>query len=146
MGRSILAVLLGLILANVTIMAIEFAGHSVYPPPAGLDPFNPASVRAFMARMPTGAFLSLLLAWFVGTGVGGFLAARVARRARAPHALIVGGLVMAGAIANMIMIPHPAWFWVLALAAIPGAAYAGAWLANRGRASGRERVDGAETP
>lgn len=142
MGRSLLAVLLGLILANVAVFVFEFVGHVAYPPPPGLDLSDPKALRAVVANMPVGAFLVLLFGWVVGTAVGAWLAARVSRRAPTTHALIVGGVIMAGAIANMILIPHPTWFWVLSLAAILPAASAGALLAKRGTGSGREHVSG----
>jgi len=129
-------VLLGIILTNVIIFAIELAGHHVYPPPAGLHSSDPAALHDYMAEMPTGVFLFLLLGWAVGTAAGAWLAAYVSRRARILHGLIVGGLVMAAAIAIMVHIPHPAWLWVVSLVSIPAAAYAGAWCANRGKATG----------
>jgi hypothetical protein len=138
MGRSILAVLLALILTNVTIFAIEFAGHHVYPPPVGLHSSDPAALHDYMAQMPTGVFLFLLLGWAVGTAAGAWLAAYVSRRARILHGMIVGGLVMAAAIALMVHIPHPAWLWVVSLVSIPTTAYAGASLANRGKGSGKD--------
>lgn len=138
MGRSILAVLVGFIVANLVILAIEVASHAVYPPPAGLDPSDRAALRAIIEKMPTGAFVLLLLAGVVGTAVGAGIAARIARRARVVHGLIVGGVIMVGAIANAFLIPHPRWFQFASPASIVPAAYLGAWLAN----GGRESADG----
>jgi hypothetical protein len=135
MGRSILAVLLGLILTNLTIFGIEFVGHAVYTPEAGLDSHDPAALHDAMAEMPTGVFMFILSGWVVGTAAGAWLAAYVSGRARILHGLAVGGMVMAAAIALMVHIPHPAWLWVVSLTSIPTAAYAGAWCANRGKAT-----------
>jgi hypothetical protein len=134
MGRSILAVFLGIVLMNVTIFAFELAGHHVYPPPSGIHSSDPAAVHDVIAKMPTGVFLVVLLGWVVGTAAGAWLAATVSRRAQILHGLIVGGLVMAGAILIMLHIPHPAWLWVVSLASIPSAAYVGAWCATPGNA------------
>jgi hypothetical protein len=142
MGRSILAVLLGIIVTIVIIFAIEIAGHHVYPPPAGLHSSDPAALHDYMAQMPMGVFLFLLLGWVVGTAAGAWLAAYISRRARILHGLIVGGLVMAAAIALMLHIPHPVWLWIVSLVSIPTAAYAGASLANRGKAT----VPGSTSP
>ncbi len=136
MLRSILAVFLGLVLSNVAIFGFEHVVHAVYPPPAGLDHSDPGALHAALGKMPTGAFLLLLLAWVIGTSIGAYLAATIARRARIGHGLVVGGLIMIGAILIMLHIPHPAWLWALALASIPAAAYAGAWFASRGKAMG----------
>jgi len=135
MGRSILAVFLGMFLFMLTVFALEHAAHAVYPPPPGLDRSDPGALHAAMGKMPTGAFLLLVMGWVVGAADGAWLAATVARRARIVHGLIVGGVAMAGAILIMVHIPHPAWIWVLSLVSIPAAAYAGAWFADRGKAT-----------
>jgi hypothetical protein len=44
------------------------------------------------------------------------------------HALIVGGLVMLAAVGNMLSIPHPVWFWVIALILFLPASYVGGLL------------------
>jgi hypothetical protein len=46
------------------------------------------------------------------------------------HALIVGGLVMLAAVGNMLSIPHPVWFWVIALTLFLPASYVGGLLAR----------------
>jgi hypothetical protein len=135
MGRSVLAVLLGIILTNVIIFAMEFAGHAAYEPSAGFDATDPAALHGAMAKMPTGVFLFLLLGWVVGTVAGAWLTASISRHARIVHGLIIGGLVTLAAIMIMLHIPHPLWLWVAALVSIPAAAYAGAWLADRGNAT-----------
>lgn len=135
MRRSILAVLAGFIVANLTVFVIEFAGHKIYPPPPGFNPYDPASVRALMAKMPTGAFLLILLGGVIGAATGASVAALLSRRAPIVHGMIVGGLVTAGAIGNVLMIPHPLWFQVTSPASMLPAAYVGAWLVNRRKKS-----------
>jgi hypothetical protein len=141
MGRSILAVVLGMVLAFVGVLTIEMAGHLVYPPPAGLDLTNPDSLREAMGKMPTGAFLMLLFGWVVGSFAGAWLAARLAPRSRMLHGFIPGGLIIAASIANMVMIPHPAWFQAVSLVALLSATYAGASLGNQAKGSGSDRID-----
>jgi hypothetical protein len=135
MGRSVLAVLAGLILTSVVIFSIEFAGHAVHPFPEGVDPQDPAALREFIHTAPAGVFFGLLAAWVVGTAAGSWLAARLAHRARKVCGWIIGGFITLGAIAIMTHIPHPVWLWVLALLAIPGAAVLGTHLAVRGARS-----------
>jgi hypothetical protein len=141
MGRSILAVVLGLMLGMVTIFAWEMAGHAIYPPTPGFDPHDPSAMHTIMAKMPTGAFMILVVGWFSGAAAGGWLAARLARHAPAVHALIVGAFFMAGAITIMLMIPHPLWVWVLGLLGFLPAAFAGAWIARRGPGPKTARVE-----
>jgi hypothetical protein len=140
MGRSLLAVVLGLMLGMVTIFAWEMVDHAVYPPPPGFDPHDSKTMHMIM-KMPAGMFLILVVGWFSGAAAGGWLAARLARHAPMVHALVVGAFFMAGAITIMLMIPHPLWVWVLGLLGFFPAAFAGAWMARRGPGSRTARVD-----
>jgi predicted MFS family arabinose efflux permease len=87
-----------------------------------------------MADVPAGALLLVLLARGVGTFAGGWLAARLAPRAPLSHAMIVGLILLAAGVMNMVMLPHPLWFWFPGVALFLPAAYAGAKLAAPGRA------------
>lgn len=129
MPRAILSTVAGVIVAFTLIMLIETAGHSLWPPPAGLDMSKPESLRLMMQQMPLGALLSVAVAWVVAAFVGGWVAAKFSERT--PSAYVVGGLVALGAFANLLMIPHPFWFWLVALLLVPLAAYAAGRLGVR---------------
>jgi hypothetical protein len=129
--RSVLVVILGTVVAALLGAGVEALGHLVYPPPPGLDPSDPDSIRAVMANIPLGALLFVLLAWGIGTFVGAWLAARLAGRAPVVHGLLIGGLLLAAGVATMLWIPHPAWFWVAGVAVFPVAAFLGVVVASR---------------
>ena len=74
---------------------------------------SPARVRAAIAALPTGAFAMLLVAWSLGALAGASVAAVMARGRPRRAALIVGAVLLAATIANLVMIPHPAWVSVL---------------------------------
>lgn len=131
MMRSVLAVLAGLVVAGAVITLLEAAGHFVFPPPAGMDPANPESLKSAMRDMPAGALWTVLIAWALGSLAGGWVAARIATRSYLLHALIVGGIMLIGGIVNMAMIPHPLWFWVAGVIIFLPSAYAGARRAGR---------------
>ncbi|MFO0811264.1 MAG: hypothetical protein U0746_21760 [Gemmataceae bacterium] len=131
MGRSILAVVLGAILAVIAIATVESVSHIVYPPPPGLSPNDMEAVREYMAKIPTGALLMVALAWLVGATVGGWFAAWFARRSPAVCAWIVCGLVLLAGLANLLILPHPTWFWPVGLAAFPLGTLVGLRLAGR---------------
>jgi uncharacterized membrane protein YdbT with pleckstrin-like domain len=59
------------------------------------------------------------------------VAGRLAPRAPALHAFAITILVAIGAVANLLMIPHPIWFWVSALLVIAAAGHAARWLLRR---------------
>jgi hypothetical protein len=130
-GRSIGAVLAGVVVAVLCMMGIEYLGHKVYPPPPGLDPTNMESVRAVMKDIPLGALLFVLAAWVIGTVAGGAVAARIASRKPELHAIVVGLIILALTVVNLMMIPQPTWFVIVSLLAAVPAAYAGALAVRR---------------
>jgi MFS family permease len=115
MGRTILGMLLGLVAMLLTVYSFEFLGHALYPPPTGLDPGDPEQLRMIFAESPVGAIVVLLLAWVAGAFVGGWVAARIARHARAA-AVAIALFVMAGVAGMIVVVPqHPTWFAILGL-------------------------------
>ena len=131
MGRTILGAVVGLVLAVVTIMLVEFAGHQAYPPPPGLDPMVTEDMAQIIQMLPTGAMLFVVAAWVIGAFDGGFVAALIARGQRPRVAAIVPALmVMAGVVAMVVQMPaHPKWMSIAGLLLPIPAALAGAALA-----------------
>ena len=117
MGRTILGAVAGLVVAVVTIMLVEFAGHQVYPPPEGLNPMVTEDMAIIMQLLPFGAMLFVVAAWVIGAFEGGFVAALIARKGHPRAAAIVPALmVMAGVVAMVIAMPaHPKWMAIAGL-------------------------------
>lgn len=126
MGRSIAGVVAGLVLGFVTIAGIEFVGRLIYPLPEGIDLQDPDQLAQVMADAPTAALIIVLFGWFVGTFAAAALATRIARARRLGPAMAVGGFFLIAGIANMWMIPHPTWFWIVGVALFLPAAWLGA--------------------
>ena len=129
MGRTIAGVVVGVVVAWLTIMLAEFASAPLHPMPAGLDMRNPESVAAFVATLPASALLLVLSGWVLGGLVGGYVAASISRKPRA--ALTVGIVIVLGVIANAVMIPHPMWMTIAGVLLPVPAAWLGAKLATR---------------
>ena len=134
MVRNAAAAVTGLVIAFVLIMLIEKLGHFIYPPPADLDFSDPEAVRPYIATLPFLALLFPMIAWVVATFAGTLVASKIGTANPRLFGAVVGGLVLAGTIANLVMIPHPVWFSVLSLIGI----VASAWFAVR-VASGPEK-------
>lgn len=105
MVRIILGIVIGLVAAFGTIWAVDLAGHAVHPIPAGLNMADPASVGSYIGSMPPLALAIVVLAWFLGSLIGGLIAATIAQRDWAVW--FVAGLVLLGSVANIAMISHP---------------------------------------
>jgi len=127
MVRNVAAAITGIVTAFVLIMLIEKLGHSIYPPPPDIDFSDPEAMRPYIATLPFLALLFPMIAWVVATFAGTVLACKIGTANPLAFAAVVGGLVLAGTIANLIVIPHPVWFSAVSLAAIA----ASAWIAVR---------------
>jgi len=123
--RIVLGVVAGILVAFLCVFGVEMVGHSLYPPPEGLDLRNPADVERLMASLPAMAFVFVLGGWFLGSLLGAWTANAVANRGLAGWIVVL--VVVVAGIATMAMIPHPVWMWVAGIA-LPLAA---GWLAQR---------------
>lgn len=130
---TVLGVVIGVIVGMVIILAVEGVGHTIFPPPPGVNLTDPAQLSTAMSKIPLQAKIGVLLAWFLGT-LGGASAANLIAGRRAWAGRIVGLIVLALSIFNMTTIQHPAWMAVSAVLAI----LFGAFVADR--AFGRRRV------
>lgn len=129
MIRKLAAAVVGLIVAMLTIQLVQTIGHLVYPPPTDFEFGEPEEVRAFMSTLPIGSILFVGAAWAAGTFLGTLAGAVISRSRPLPYAIVVGGIVMAGAITMLIIIPHPWWFTIAAPISIVAAAILAMYLA-----------------
>ena len=115
--RFVLAVVLGMVVGSVVNMALVMAGGHVIAPPAGADLTTAAGLQAAMPLLQPRHFVFPFLAHALGTLVGAFVATKVASGGKRVAALVVTALFFAGGIMAARMIPAPAWFVVVDLAA-----------------------------
>ena len=107
--RTLLAVIVGFIAAFAVMMACEFTNSRVFPFPKGMDTFDLAQVRAFAASLPASAYILLVTGWVVGSFVGGWISAKVAKTSAGTAAIAVGVLLTLGAGFNAWLIQNPWW-------------------------------------
>ena len=133
MLRDAGAAVAGIIIAFALIFGIEYLGHMIYPPPEGLDFSDSEAMRPYVASLPPLALLFPMFAWFIAAFVGTLVASALGTARPVTFAAIIGMLILAGTITNLIWIPHPLWFSVVAVLGI----IASAWLAMTIAASRR---------
>lgn len=131
--RQFLAVAGGIVAALVVVTVGDGLAGAIAPLPPGLDFKDTQAVAAAIAALPLTAKLVLLAGWAVAAGLGAFTAARTAPTKRVAMGWIAAGFVLVSTVANMLMLPHPAWMWPAAIAAILAA---GAFGARAGAAGG----------
>jgi hypothetical protein len=129
--RSAGAIIAALILATLSIIAVEYMSSILHPFPPGSDPTDLATCRAHVARYPAGVLLLASLGWGIGTLASSWLATRLGTRRHAAHGIAVGLVLLALAVVNMSMLPYPVWFWILNLILLPACFCFGAGLARK---------------
>ena len=121
MLRTILGVILGSLVGIIVTATIESVGHSLFPPPAGVNLTDPAQMKSIMSVIPAQAKVMVLLAWGLGVLAGASSANVVAGR-RALAGRITSIILMGLAAYTMVTITHPVWFMVVATLGALGAA------------------------
>ena len=125
MLRDVAATVVGLAVAIAVIMGIQSIGHVIWPPPEGLDWNDTEVVQTYVSQLPFAALLFPILSYFLGALAGPVVASKIGTARPIVFGGIIGLVLLAFTIANLIQIPHPHWFSALAVAAVP----VGAWLA-----------------
>jgi hypothetical protein len=115
--KNILAVIAGIIVGSLVNMGIIMIGHSLIPPPEGIDVSTTEGLKEAMHLFQPNHFIFPFLAHAVGTFAGAFLAAFIAASHKMKFALLIGFLFLAGGISVVLRLPSPTWFTILDLAA-----------------------------
>jgi hypothetical protein len=100
-----------------------------------------AAVAEHLPTAPIGALMFPPLGWIVGTFTGGLTAALIAGRKPMLHAGLVAALPLLGTVANLAMIPHPAWMWAAGMIGVPLAAVTAGLLGPRDAPAGPQPRD-----
>jgi|CXWL01.1.fsa_nt_gi xanthine/uracil permease len=135
--RSVGAVLVGLAVAMVLIVAVEVGSSILHPFPPGVDPHDYEACKAHVARYPQWILALAALAWGLTTFVSAWLATRLGSGRHRAHGFVVGLILLALAVMNMSMLPYPLWFWAANLILFPPGFYYGAKLGGPRPATGR---------
>ncbi|MCB0408726.1 MAG: hypothetical protein KDD29_00805 [Flavobacteriales bacterium] len=110
MGKSVLAVLLGLLASFVVVAAIEYLGHALYPLSEQIDVNETEALKKLMENAPFGALFMVLIAHLFGGAASVFTTIKIAKKSG--PAYVVAILFFLLTISNLFMIPHPIWFTV----------------------------------
>lgn len=132
MGKQILAIIVGVIVGMIAMTIVNFASAAMYPLPDSLDLSDSAAMGAYIAQLPIGAKLMVLLGWIVAAFVAGYIAAKLAPEGKGRQmAIIAGAILMLGGIINAFMLPHPMWMLIIGLLQYIPLAHLGAKAAGK---------------
>ena len=129
--RGSAAVIAGLVLAFVGVIAVEWLSSILHPFPPGIDPSDFEACKQHVARYPSGVLLLCAAGWWITALASCWMATRLGLKRHTAHGVIVGAVLLAMAVFNMAMLPYPPWFWINVIA-FPTSCLAGIRLARRG--------------
>lgn len=115
MLRNILSVIAGLIVAMVTFVIAETINAMLHPSVKTVDFNDKAAVKTFYENQPISLWLMVLVGWFLGALLCGFLIKYLTKSNSKNLTIIAGSLLTLSAVANFFSIPHPTWFIVVGL-------------------------------
>lgn len=135
--RGVGAIVAGVVAGSAVIAVVEALSARIYPLPAGLGLSSADALKAHVATLPMGAFVLVLAAWGLGSFTGSWLATLLGSGRGMAHGYSAGGLLIAASLSTLIVLPHPAWFWIGTLTTMPIATHLGAKVARGRRADRR---------
>ncbi len=120
MGRKVLAVIVGWIVAAAVMMIGQMLMATMWSPPPTAIRSDDEILRAYMMELPTQAFVALLFIYALAAFAGGFIVTKMGRRFSSGMTLplVLATLLFIGGILNFfVMVPyHPLWVSIIGLA------------------------------
>ncbi len=114
-SKKVLVVLIGIIVASLTVGLVEWIGHLAYPDNDFKVDMTRKEMSVVVANMPAMALLIVGIAWMFGCFLGCLVTRGMNKQIPLVAALTPGLLTMFGGIIMFIRIPHPVWFVVISL-------------------------------
>ena len=110
--RLLLAVVAGVLVANVVFLLVGFVGEALYPtPPELLDPQTPEETAARVEGASAGGLALVVVGSALGGLAGGVVAGMVARGRVVAVAVVVGALLsLWGVYSFYVFYPARLWF------------------------------------
>jgi len=128
--RTILAIIAGMVLALVLVIAVEFFSSIVHPLPPGANE-NMDALCQHVAKYPHWVLGVVVLAWCATTFLAVWTATKIGRVA----AGVVVSLLLLGAIGfNVAMLPYVTWFKIMMPTCSLVACYVGVRWGRRNKA------------
>jgi len=113
--KNILAIIAGIVAGSIVNIGLIMLGHTLVPPPEGMDPMDMESLKTFMPMFEIKHFVGPFLGHALGTLAGSFIAAKIAANHQMKFALAIGVWFLYGGVTMVMDFPSPMWFNALDL-------------------------------
>ena len=110
-GKRNFGVTIGIVTGLIANMLMLQVGMTIYPPPADLDTNDAEAMTSFIASMPRGQLLFTYAAHISQAGFGAVAGCLSNRQTASRTGMLVGGITAIFCMMNLMMVPHPVWFW-----------------------------------
>ena len=130
MLRNTIGCILAILLGTISVLSIEYVGHSLFPGVEALQEGSHENTSAnYLLTAPKAALCFILLAHSFGSIVAGFTIGEVAKTWKKILCLGVGIIFSTIGLINILSIRHPLWFSIIDLASYLPACFLGLALA-----------------
>jgi hypothetical protein len=126
--KKVLAVIVGIITGFAIVFIGDATTNALSPAPSGLDYKNRDVMRDYILSIPMYVMVIMVIFWLGSSFLGAMLASRLNRSDWKRTSIITGSILMAAALLNLIMLPHPLWLWIVVAVGYVPAALLGGWL------------------
>jgi MFS family permease len=134
--RTLAAIIAGMIVALLFVVAVELFSAVVHPVPPDFGG-TMEEMCQHVSRYPHWVLALVVLAWGAGAFVSTWTAERIGNRG---SALFTGLLLLAAVVFNISQLPYPNWFKIVILLVIPTAIVLGSRSPIRRKAIGRNEL------
>ncbi len=134
--RTLVAIIAGMLVAFVLIVAVELFSAVVYPTPPDFGG-TMEEMCEHVASYPTWVLALVVPAWGGAAFVSTWTANKIGNRG---SAIFVGLLLLAAVVFNISKLPYPIWFKLVILLVIPTALVLGSLLSSRQKTLGIKRA------
>jgi len=129
MGRNILSVIAGFILAFIIILFALSLSNKLYPTPEGLDPRDVSAIRDHLYHSP-GTLIVIIIGHAIAAFIGGLVTTLISLSKR-KTAIVFTIFIIISTIMNVVMIPFFLWFVITLLLGVIVGAYTGFYIGSR---------------
>ena len=110
--KLILGLFAGFVVTGLGIFFFENIGRTLFDEYKNA-PYDPAFLDEFVMRLPTGAFIALLLAHVGGVFLGSLSASFISKWTRYVPAVVIGTVLFSFSVITASEIQHPLWYSIL---------------------------------
>ena len=110
--RRMRALMAGMVVAFALSLVLENVVYRIYPPFEGFTAGDPQAMALYVADLPDGGFILMILGWALSAFVGGLIACLVGLQDLPRLVGVVTFAVIAGAATNFYMVEYPNWVMV----------------------------------